>query len=69
MTETGGQGRTLDGAVDQLVPVGLDAAEATTRLRTDGPNTVAPPPRRQLAVRVLRQLTDPWWLCCSPPPW
>lgn len=59
MTETGGQGRTLDGAVDQLVPVGLDAAEATTRLRTDGPNTVAPPPRRQLAVRVLRQLTDP----------
>ncbi|MER6595924.1 HAD-IC family P-type ATPase, partial [Micromonospora purpureochromogenes] len=42
-----------------MAPVGLRAAEAADRLRADGPNTVAPPPRRYLAVRVLRQLTDP----------
>ncbi|SCL34006.1 Ca2+-transporting ATPase [Micromonospora nigra] len=38
---------------------GLSSAEAAARLRTDGPNAAAPPPRRHLATRVLRQLTDP----------
>ena len=38
---------------------GLSSAAAAARLRADGPNRVAPPPRRHLAVRILRQLTDP----------
>lgn len=59
MAKTGGQGRTLEGTVEVPVPVGLDAAEAAARLRANGPNTVAPPPRRHVAVRVLHQLTDP----------
>ncbi|MEU5912192.1 cation-transporting P-type ATPase [Micromonospora sp. NPDC047527] len=59
MANTGVQGRTLEDTVDVPVPVGLDAAEAAARLRANGPNTVAPPPRRHVAVRVLRQLTDP----------
>ncbi|MBO4208768.1 cation-translocating P-type ATPase [Micromonospora echinofusca] len=45
---------------DTLVrPAGLSAAEAAARLRVDGPNAVSAPVRRHLAVRVLRQLTDP----------
>ncbi|GIJ79360.1 Ca2+-transporting ATPase [Micromonospora phaseoli] len=38
---------------------GLSSTEAAHRLRVDGPNATAPPPRRHLATRVLRQLTDP----------
>ncbi|WP_341720426.1 cation-transporting P-type ATPase [Micromonospora sp. FIMYZ51] len=45
--ETAGQG------------VGLSSAEAARRLRVDGPNVAAAPPRRHLAGRILRQLTDP----------
>ncbi|MEU5936495.1 cation-transporting P-type ATPase [Micromonospora sp. NPDC047187] len=59
MTTTGGRGGILEDPVDLAVPVGLDAAEAAARLRSTGPNTVAPPPRQHLAVRVLHQLTDP----------
>ncbi|MFC4149468.1 cation-transporting P-type ATPase [Micromonospora mangrovi] len=51
-------GRPAAAAVP-VAPVGLSAATAEARLRTDGPNRVAPPPRRHLAVRVLHQLTDP----------
>ncbi|MET8121153.1 cation-transporting P-type ATPase [Micromonospora sp. NPDC005291] len=59
MATTGGRGGILEDPVDLGVPVGLDAAEAAARLRANGPNTVAPPPRRHVAVRVLNQLTDP----------
>lgn len=45
--ETAGQG------------VGLSSAEAARRLRVGGPNVAAAPPRRHLAGRILRQLTDP----------
>lgn len=38
---------------------GLSSAEAAERLRADGPNAAAPPPRRHLASRILHQLTDP----------
>ncbi len=38
---------------------GLSSAEAAHRLRVDGPNVAAAPPRRHLAGRILRQLTDP----------
>ncbi|MEH0843755.1 cation-transporting P-type ATPase [Micromonospora sp. CPCC 205711] len=40
-------------------PAGLGAVEAAERLRADGPNLVAAPPRRRLSGRVLHQLTDP----------
>ncbi|MDG4838216.1 cation-transporting P-type ATPase [Micromonospora sp. WMMD967] len=59
MTTTGGRDGTLEDPVDLAVPVGLDAAEAAARLRASGPNTVTPPPRQHLAVRILHQLTDP----------
>ncbi|MEV4483893.1 cation-translocating P-type ATPase [Micromonospora coxensis] len=60
MTTTGGRGGTLEGAVQRTAaPAGLRADEAAARLRADGRNSVFPPPRRHLAVRVLRQLTDP----------
>ncbi|MBQ1037570.1 cation-transporting P-type ATPase [Micromonospora sp. C81] len=59
VANTGGPGRTLEGTIDVPVAVGLDAAEAAARLRVNGPNAVAPPPRRHAAVRVLHQLTDP----------
>ncbi|WP_428982928.1 cation-translocating P-type ATPase [Phytohabitans maris] len=39
--------------------VGLTARAAASRLRADGPNTVATPPRRHLYSRILHQLTDP----------
>ncbi|WP_181445224.1 cation-translocating P-type ATPase [Micromonospora endophytica] len=38
---------------------GLSSAEAAHRLRVDGPNAATTPPRRHLATRILRQLTDP----------
>ncbi|MGC1213992.1 MAG: HAD-IC family P-type ATPase, partial [Micromonospora sp.] len=38
---------------------GLGSATAAARLRADGPNQVAAPPRRHLASRILHQLTDP----------
>ena len=41
------------------VAIGLDAAEAAARFWANGPNAVAPPPRRHAAGRVLRQLIDP----------
>ncbi|GAB4101009.1 cation-transporting P-type ATPase [Micromonospora taraxaci] len=59
MTTTGGRGGILEDPVDLAVPVGLGAAEAAARLRATGPNTVIPPPRQHLAVRILNQLTDP----------
>ncbi|MEV0808498.1 cation-transporting P-type ATPase [Micromonospora sp. NPDC050200] len=59
MTTTGERGGTREGTRERGAPVGLRAAEAADQLRVDGPNTVAPPPRRHLAVRVLHQLTDP----------
>ncbi|NYF58503.1 cation-translocating P-type ATPase [Micromonospora purpureochromogenes] len=61
MATTGEQGGTVlaAGSHPPGAPGGLRAADAAARLRADGPNTVAPPPRRHLAVRVLRQLTDP----------
>jgi magnesium-transporting ATPase (P-type) len=34
-------------------------AACDARLRADGPNAAAAPPRRHLATRALRQLTDP----------
>jgi P-type Ca2+ transporter type 2C len=40
-------------------PPGLTSGQAAARLAADGPNTVAAPPRRRLATRVARQLTDP----------
>ncbi len=55
-TRTGGPpvGATAAAAV-----TGLTTAAAEARRRADGPNLVAAPPRRHLATRVLRQLTDP----------
>jgi len=41
------------------VPSGLSTAEATRLLAQVGPNTVAPPRRAPVAIRILRQLTDP----------
>lgn len=41
------------------VAAGLTEIEAAARLRTEGSNTVAPPRRRRLGGRVLRQLADP----------
>jgi Ca2+-transporting ATPase len=38
---------------------GLPSTVAAARLRAEGPNAVAAPPRRRLPGRVLRQLTDP----------
>ncbi|MFR9775406.1 cation-translocating P-type ATPase [Micromonospora sp. MS34] len=38
---------------------GLSSAEAAARLSVDGPNSATTPPRRHLATRILRQLTDP----------
>ncbi|BCB89655.1 cation-translocating P-type ATPase [Phytohabitans suffuscus] len=38
---------------------GLTAQQAASRLRIDGPNAVAAPPRRHLVTRVAHQLTDP----------
>jgi len=38
---------------------GLTVEAAADRLRADGPNSVAAPPRRHVAARVLHQLTDP----------
>ncbi|MBQ1027019.1 cation-transporting P-type ATPase [Micromonospora sp. C95] len=38
---------------------GLSSTEAARRLRVDGPNAAATPPRRHLAARVVHQLSDP----------
>lgn len=62
-------GQPLTGATE-LVPAptepvtpaagaGLSSAEAAARLNADGPNSATAPPRRHLATRILRQLTDP----------
>nr|WP_205789415.1 cation-transporting P-type ATPase [Micromonospora sp. HM134] len=58
---TSGAGSVLVDDTRDAEPVttGLSTAEATARLRADGPNTVAAPARRWLVGRVLRQLTDP----------
>ncbi|PZG21578.1 ATPase [Micromonospora craterilacus] len=45
--------------VGPAATAGLGSAEAGRRLLVDGPNTAAAPPRRHLATRILRQLTDP----------
>ncbi|MFG2103955.1 cation-translocating P-type ATPase [Micromonospora echinaurantiaca] len=54
-------GVDMDVAVDTPVEPagGLSSAQAAERLRADGPNAAAPPPRRHLASRILHQLTDP----------
>ena len=70
MAKTGGRGGMLEDTIDLAVAVGLDAAEAAARLRANGPNAVAPPPRRRL--RPYGSCTSSptrWWRCCSPPRW
>ncbi|MCI4065504.1 HAD-IC family P-type ATPase [Micromonospora sp. R77] len=57
-TTIGRPGDTADRVVE-VPATGLSTATAQARLRTEGPNQVAAPPRRHLAVRVLHQLTDP----------
>ena len=69
MAKTGGPGGTLEGTIDVPVAAGLGAAEAAARLRADGPNAVAPPPRRHRPAGCCTSSPTRWWPCCSPPRW